>query len=143
MGKETLHLQKTTWVFKFFFIKEEPLIMKGNETSIWQPWFWVFNLGVFSSFWWMTLFKINASVKSVQIRIFFWSVFSCIQSKYRKIKTRKKLGIWTLFTQKSNLEPYQTSMMEVFSKNSEQPLAMNYTLYFISNAFFQLSLSVA
>ena len=28
-------------------------------------------------------------VKSVQIRSFFWSVFSCIQSEYRKIPTRK------------------------------------------------------
>ena len=28
-------------------------------------------------------------VKSAQIRSFFWSVFSCIQSKYRKIRTRK------------------------------------------------------
>ena len=28
------------------------------------------------------------SVKSVQIRSYFWSVFSCIQSEYRKIRTR-------------------------------------------------------
>ena len=28
-------------------------------------------------------------MKSVQIRSFFWSVFSCIQSKQRKIGTRK------------------------------------------------------
>ena len=27
--------------------------------------------------------------ESVQIRSFFWSVFSCIQSEYRKIQTRK------------------------------------------------------
>ena len=27
-------------------------------------------------------------VKSVQIRSYFWSVFSCIQSEYRKIRTR-------------------------------------------------------
>ena len=27
-------------------------------------------------------------VKSVQIRSYLWSVFSCIQSKYRKIRTR-------------------------------------------------------
>ena len=27
-------------------------------------------------------------MKSVQIRSYFWSVFSCIQSKYRKIQTR-------------------------------------------------------
>ena len=29
-------------------------------------------------------------VKSFQIRSFFWSVFSCIQSEYRKIRTWKK-----------------------------------------------------
>ena len=28
-------------------------------------------------------------MKSVQIRSFFWSVFSCIRTEYRKIKTRK------------------------------------------------------
>ena len=28
-------------------------------------------------------------VKSVQIRSFFWSVFSCIRTEYRKIRTRK------------------------------------------------------
>ena len=38
-------------------------------------------------------------VKSVQIRSFFWSVLSCIRTEYRKIRTRKKLRIWTLFTQ--------------------------------------------
>ena len=30
----------------------------------------------------------NHYVKSVQIRIYFWSLFSCIQSEYRKIRTR-------------------------------------------------------
>ena len=48
-------------------------------------------------------------VKCVQIRSFFWSVFSRIWTKYReilrfqsecgKIRTRKKLRIWTLVTQ--------------------------------------------
>ena len=28
-------------------------------------------------------------VKSVQIRSYLWSIFSCIHSKYRKIRTRK------------------------------------------------------
>ena len=28
-------------------------------------------------------------MKSVQIRFYFWSVFFCIQSEYRKIRTRK------------------------------------------------------
>ena len=35
-----------------------------------------------------TSFRLHC-VKSVQIRSFFWSVFSCIQSEYRKIRTRK------------------------------------------------------
>ena len=51
-------------------------------------------------------------VKNVQILSFFWSEVSCvwteygdlwshshIQSEYRKIRTRKKLRIWTFFTQ--------------------------------------------
>ena len=51
-------------------------------------------------------------VKSVQIRSFFWSVFSCIQTQYRDLRSKspysvriqenadqKKLSIWTLFTQ--------------------------------------------
>ena len=33
--------------------------------------------------------KLNHYVTSVQIRSFFWSVFSCIQTEYRKIQTRK------------------------------------------------------
>ena len=34
------------------------------------------------------------SVKSVQIRTFFWSIFSCIQSEFRKIRTRKNSKFW-------------------------------------------------
>ena len=36
-------------------------------------------------------------LKRVQIRSFFWSVFSRIQSKYGQIRTRKKLRFWTHF----------------------------------------------
>ena len=51
-------------------------------------------------------------VKSVQIRSFFWSVFSCIRTEYGDLRCKspysvqiqkntdqKKLRIWTLFTQ--------------------------------------------
>ena len=40
-------------------------------------------------------------VKSFHIRSFFWSIFSCIQSEYRKIRTRKNsvFGLFSLFTQ--------------------------------------------
>ena len=50
--------------------------------------------------------------KSIQIRIFFWSVFSCIRTEYGDLLSKsshsvqiqentdhKKLCIWTLFTQ--------------------------------------------
>ena len=43
--------------------------------------------------------KIYRSVKSFLIRSFFGSVFPPIQCEYEKIKTRKKISIWTLFTQ--------------------------------------------
>ena len=51
-------------------------------------------------------------VKSIQIRIFFWSVFSCIRAECGELRSKspysvriqentdqKKLRIWTLFTQ--------------------------------------------
>ena len=57
--------------------------------------------------WWYFL-----CVKSVQIRSFFWSVFSCIRTGYGGLRSKspypvriqentdqKKLRIWTLFTQ--------------------------------------------
>ena len=38
-------------------------------------------------------------VKSAQIRSFFWSVYSCIRTEYRKKLDQKKLRISTLLTQ--------------------------------------------
>ena len=43
-------------------------------------------------------FSADHCVKSVQIRSFFWSVFFCIQSEYRKIRTRKY--VFRHFTQR-------------------------------------------
>ena len=56
-------------------------------------------------------------VKSVQIWTFFWSVFSRIRTEYGEIRSifpysvrirentdQKKLGIWTLFTQRRQLQ---------------------------------------
>ena len=51
--------------------------------------------------------KNSHCVKSVQIRSFFWFVFSSTQSQCRKIRT-KKLRIWTLFTQ-CHLVSFDTS----------------------------------
>ena len=42
--------------------------------------------------WFLLLFMLHCLchwVKSVQIRSIFWSVFSCIQSEYKKLWTRK------------------------------------------------------
>ena len=59
-----------------------------------------------------TFFDELHCVKSVQIRSFFWSVFSCIWTEYREIRSifpysvrmwenmdQKKIRNWTLFTQ--------------------------------------------
>ena len=62
--------------------------------------------------YWYTIFIWIHYVKNVQIRSFFWSVFSCIRSEYGEIRSippysvrmrentdHKKLRFWTLFTQ--------------------------------------------
>ena len=52
------------------------------------------------------MFSLFHSVKSVQLRSFFWSVFTVnlrIESEYRKNKDQKKARIWTLFTQCSDI----------------------------------------
>ena len=38
-------------------------------------------------------------VKSVHIRSFFWSVFSCIRTEYRKIRVRKNSVFGQFLTQ--------------------------------------------
>ena len=82
-------------------------------------------------------------LKSVQIRSYFWSVFSCIQSEYRKIRIRNNFVFWTLFTQcivlnyeckSKNLELLtevylglcQTFMIAFFGQKSYRLLNVNY-----------------
>ena len=48
-------------------------------------------------------------MKSVKIRNFFWSVFSCIQTEYRKIRTKKT--------------PYLKSLCNLVIKLSHRPLS--------------------
>ena len=43
-----------------------------------------------TSYWFMRMIH---RVKSVQIRIYFWSVFSCIQSEYRKLRIRNNSAV--------------------------------------------------
>ena len=60
------------------------------------------SIGEKNSFFWYSNFHafVVHCVKSVQIRSFFWSVFSCIRTVRIKENTdQKKLRIWTLFTQ--------------------------------------------
>ena len=52
------------------------------------------------SFFWSVLSYIRTEygdlhcVKSVQIQRFFWSVFFCIRTEYRRIRTRKDFVFW-------------------------------------------------
>ena len=70
-------------------------------------------------------------MKSVQLRSFFWSVFSCIQTEYRDLWSKspysvriqentdeKKLRNWTIFTQ---WEKYYLGGVEVFSSETFYP----------------------
>ena len=54
-------------------------------------------------------------VKSVQIQNFFWSVFSCIQSKYRKIQTRKNSVFGHFSRSESLVETFYTAMLEIWN----------------------------
>ena len=39
----------------------------------------------------------NSYMEIVQVRSFLWSVYSCIWSKYGKMRTRKELFFWKFF----------------------------------------------
>ena len=51
-------------------------------------------------------------IKSVQIRSFFWSVFSCIQTEYRKIRTREK-SVFGHFSSSKIIKEYQKMSREL------------------------------
>ena len=96
-----------------------------------------------AKFWW-AFFKpsknLNAHcVKSVQIRSFFWSIFSCIRTEYggsrskslysvliRENTDQKKLGVWTLFTRwKLNA----LNRMKVYIGKKEMEILINSFVY--------------
>ena len=101
----------------FFFIKQVVFEVALNQrfSRLWwtvhQKWI-AYGLAV--------RFVTTHCVKSVQIHNFLWSVFSRIRTAYReiwsiqsecgKIRTRKKLRIWTLFSQwqMSNIHLFRT-----------------------------------
>ena len=54
-------------------------------------------------------------VKSAQIRSFFWSVFSCIRTEYRKIRVRKN-SLFGHFSRSGN-PPVETAISDTWSKS--------------------------
>ena len=59
---------------------------RPNDISLGKKFVFFFKkLGYFLTY---SLFSVYC-IKSAQSRSFFWSVFSCIHSEYRKIRTRK------------------------------------------------------
>ena len=63
-------------------------------------------------------------MKSVQIRIFFWSVFSCIQTEYGYFRTQentdlRKLLIWTLFTQWLSLSVFPVTFLSTLTHKTQ------------------------
>ena len=78
------------------------LMFPGDRERVYNRNEWV-NFGTYISHFHSSRYAVSKQndhcVKCVQIRSFFWSILSCIQSKYKKIRTRKKLRIWALFTQ--------------------------------------------
>ena len=64
-------------------------------------------------------------VKSVQIRSYFWFVFSCIQSEYRKIRTRKNF-VFGHFSRSGFFPCLNTS-----SWDRKRSTILNFSLYII------------
>ena len=59
-------------------------------------------------------------VKSVQILSFFWSLFSCIRTEYRKIRTRKNTVFGHFravkFTKGSKISTFITELCQIIKK---------------------------
>ena len=58
--------------------------------------------------------KRNHCVKSAQILSYFWSVFSCIQSKYKKIRTRNSSVFGHFSSSEPNCDSISKSYHDVF-----------------------------
>ena len=78
--------------------------------------------------------------KSIQIRIFFWSVFYCTRTEYRKIQTRKnsvvghfwRSGIFNLPLVFSVLMEAEMSLFSISSRNSYRKNRNNITSWLSS-----------
>ena len=69
---------------------------------------------------WILKRAFNHCVKSVQIRSYIWSIFSCIQSEYRKIRTRNN----SVFGRFSHSE----SIKRLINKNANVSKCFRYRL---------------
>ena len=84
-------------------------------------------------------------VKSVQIRSFFWSLFSRIRTEYGEIlrMDQKKLRIWTLFTQCQIAILHRTSsrrQLKQKKKEMDQDRILTYSR--VNDLYFQKTYSL-
>ena len=75
---------------------------------------WIF----FEIFWDDYFQEYYHCVKNVQIRSFFWSVFSCIPTEYGDL--RSKSTLWALFTQRTVLSKMTIPILLYLSWNIRQ-----------------------
>ena len=66
---------------------------------------------------WKKWLSNNHYVKSVKMQSFFWSVFSCIWTEYRKIRTRQN-SVFGHFSH-SNIFHYIKSILQIFITNNK------------------------
>ena len=78
--------------------------------------------------WFSRLVFYSFCVKSVQIRGYFWSVFSCLQIEYRKIQTRNKFVFEHFSRSNSDDESYKGNIPE---KKSSLNVAYHYLYHII------------
>ena len=75
---------------------------------------------------WPLLQITSQCVKSVQIRSYFWSVFSCIwTTEYRKIRTRKN-SAFEYFSRSNGITNYGSFIKNYKKKTLRKTMAKNY-----------------
>ena len=76
-------------------------------------------------------------MKSVQTRSFFWSVFSCIQSEYRKIRTRKN-SIYGHFSRSAYFSTYDLTAECVIYGSYHYVKSVQIQIFFWSLFFWSI-----
>ena len=59
-------------------------------------------------------------IKSVQIQIYFWSVFSCIWTEYRKIRTRNNFVFGHFLRSVCDLKERRGDLKKTYGKRSNR-----------------------